>query len=188
MSQFEYVAVLISIIVGLTLAQLLRGVGLLVATEDGPRPYWVHLAWTFYAFMLTALFWWWEFRLAAADWNLPMYIGVIFYSTLLFFLSLVLQPGRLDGINSYKEYYYARRSWIFGLIIAILLWDIVDTMMKGSDYFFKLGVEYLAINIMTITVSIMAIITPNERYHEISVVFVLIAGFVFQYRNYFVIA
>jgi hypothetical protein len=51
-----------------------------------------------------------------------------------------------------------------------------------------LGVEYLAINITIITVSIVAIITPNERYHEISAVFVLIAFVVFQYRNYFVIA
>ena len=188
MSQFEYVAVLISIIVGLSLTQLLRGVGRLVATEDGPRPYWVHLVWTFYAFMMTALFWWWEFRLAAADWSLPMYIGVIIYATLYFFLSLVVQPGRLDGINSYKEYYYSRRSWIFGLIIALILWDFVDTLMKGFDYFFELGVEYLAINITIITASIVAIITPNERYHEISAVLVLIAYVVFQYRNYVVIA
>ena len=187
MSQFEYVAVLISIIVGLSLAQLLRGVGRLVASEGGPRPYWVHLVWTFYAFWMTALFWWWEFRLAVADWNLPMYIGVIIYAMLYFFLSLVIQPGTLDGIKSYKEYYYSRRSWIFGLIITITLWDFIDTLMKGFDYFFELGVEYLAINITMITASIVAIITPNERYHAIAAVFCLIVFIVFQYRNFFVI-
>ncbi len=54
MSQFEYVAVLISIIVGLALTQILRGVGRMVTTKDGPRPYWVHLVWTFYLFFLIA--------------------------------------------------------------------------------------------------------------------------------------
>ncbi|NIV17474.1 MAG: hypothetical protein GWN47_03500 [Woeseiaceae bacterium] len=47
MSQFEYVAVLISIIVGLALTQMLRGVGRMVTTKDGPKAYWVHLVWTF---------------------------------------------------------------------------------------------------------------------------------------------
>lgn len=39
MSQFEYVAVLISIIAGLALAQILRGVGRMVTDKNGPEPY-----------------------------------------------------------------------------------------------------------------------------------------------------
>ena len=60
MSQFEYVAVLISIIAGLALTQLLRGVGRMVVTKDGPRAYWVHLIWTLYFFIEITMFWWWE--------------------------------------------------------------------------------------------------------------------------------
>ncbi len=75
----------------------------MVTTQDGPRPYWVHLVWTFYFFMYTVMFWWWEFRLGTVDWSLSIYLVVITYATLFFFVSLVMQPGTLDGVASYRE-------------------------------------------------------------------------------------
>ncbi len=188
MSQFEYVAVLISIIVGLALTQILRGVGRMVTTKDGPRPYWVHLVWTFYLFLLIVAFWWWEFRLDTVDWSLSIYLVVIIYSTLLFFVSLVVQPLITDQISSYKDYYFSHRSWIFGLLIAIWLWDFVDTLSKGTDHFLNLGTEYLVFNITQLTAFAVAIITANERYHEIFAVAWIIIFVTFQYRTFFIIS
>ncbi|MGI9223872.1 MAG: hypothetical protein ACR2QX_05295 [Woeseiaceae bacterium] len=188
MSQFEYVAVLISIIVGLALAQILRGVGRMVTSKGGPRPYWVHLVWTFYAFMNISMFWWWEFRLGMVDWSLSIYLVVITYATLLFFISLLLQPGNMAGINSYKEYYYSRRQWIFGLLIAISLWDFVDSYMKGIDHFLGLGAEYLIIQSALITACALAIITQDERYHKLFAAVWIVVWSGFQYRTFFVIS
>jgi hypothetical protein len=106
-SQFEYVAVLVSIIVGLALTQILRGVGRMVTTKDGPRAYWVHLVWTFYLFLLIVMFWWWEFRLGTVEWSLGLYIVVILYATLLFFVSLVIQPSDTHKITNFKDYLLA---------------------------------------------------------------------------------
>ena len=187
MSQFEYVAVLISIIVGLALAQILRGVGRMVTSKGGPRPYWVHLVWTFYVFMNIAMFWWWEFRLGMVDWSLSIYLVVITYATLLFFISLLVQPGNLAGISSYKEYYYSRRRWIFGLLIVISLWDFVDSFMKGVDHFLGLGTEYLIIQTTLIAACALASITQNERYHKLFATVWIIVWSGFQYRTFFVI-
>ena len=107
MSQFEYVAVLTSIIVGLALTQILREVGRMVTAKDGPRRYWVHLVWTLYLFLLIGMFWWWEFRLGTIDWSLGLYIIVIIYATLLFFVSLVIQPSDTQRIASYKDYFFS---------------------------------------------------------------------------------
>jgi hypothetical protein len=186
-SQFEYAAVLISIIVGLALTQILRGVGRMVTTKDGPRPYWVHLIWTLYLFMNITMFWWWEFRLSTLDWSLPIYLVVIIYATLFFFASLVVQPTTLDGISSYKEYYYANRRWIFGLFIAYTLWDLVDTAIKGDDHVTGLGTQYLAAVIGFSSASAVAIFTSNERYHKIFAVVWIIYNSVFQFRTFFVI-
>ncbi len=188
MSQFEYIAVLISIIVGLALTQILRGVGRMVTTKDGPRPYWVHLVWTFYFFLLIVLFWWWEFRLDTVDWSLPLYLVVIVYATLLFFVSLVVQPSITDQISSYKDYYFSNRGWIFGLLIAIWLWDFVDTLSKGTNHFLNLGTEYLVFNITQIIASVVAIITTNERYHEIFAVVWIVYFVTFMYRTFFIIS
>ena len=99
MSQFEYVAVLISIIAGLALTQILRGVGRMVTDSNGPKPYWVHLIWTLYLFLSIVAFWWWEFRLGSVDWSLTLYLVVVAYATLFFFASLVIQPGSLHGCD-----------------------------------------------------------------------------------------
>ena len=188
MSQFEYVAVLISIIVGLALTQILRGVGQMVTNKDGPRPYWVHLVWTFYFFLLTVLFWWWEFRLEVVEWSLWLYLVVIIYATLLFFVSLVIQPSSLENITSYKDYYFAHRRWIFGLLIAIWLWDFVDTLAKGTSHFVNLGMGYLLLNITHLVASTVAIITANERYHQIFAVVMMFYFVTFMYQTFFVIS
>ncbi len=159
----------------------------MVTTQDGPRPYWVHLIWTFYLFLNIAMFWWWEFRLGEVDWSLSTDLVVIIYATLFFFISIVMQPGNLGGISSYREYYYSRRRWIFGLLIAIMFWDFVDTFIKGVDHFLNLGTEYLAIQIALITASAVAVITPNERYHKIFAVVWIIVFAAFQYRTFLVI-
>ena len=166
-SQFEYVAVLISIIVGLALTQLLRGVGRMVTSKDGLRPYSVHLVWTLYLFINITMFWWWEFQLSNVTWSLSTYFVLIIYATLLFFASLVLQPGKLVGVNSYKEYYYLNRNWFFGLQIAITLWDFVDTYTKGVGHLMDLGALYMTSQTGLIIGCAFAIVTKSERYHKL---------------------
>ncbi len=187
MSQFEYVAVLISIIVGLALAQILRGVGRMVTTEDSPKPYWVHLVWTLYFFLLTVLFWWWEFRLETVEWSLSIYLVVIVYATLLFFVSIVIQPVQTKEIGSYKEYYFANRRWIFGLYIAIWLWDFVDTVSKGTAHFTDLGMPYVATNLTQITIAAIALVSTNERLHEVIAILCLAIFVTFQNRTFFML-
>jgi hypothetical protein len=160
----------------------------MVTTKDGPRPYWVHLVWTFYFFLLTVLFWWWEFRLDIVDWSLWLYLVVIIYATLLFFVSLVIQPSTMDNSDSYKDYYFENRRWIFGLLIAIWLWDFVDTFAKGTSHFVNLGTEYLILNITHLVGSAVAIITANERYHQIFAVVLMFYFVTFMYRTFFIIS
>lgn len=187
MSQFEYVAVLISIIAGLALAQILRGVGRMVTDKNGPEPYWVHLIWTLYLFLYIVSFWWWEFRLDTVEWSLSLYLIIVTYATLLFFASLVIQPGTLHGVDSYKEYYYLRRRWIFGLIIAASLWDFVDTYAKGAGHFWSLGIIYPIVMAIVIFGGIVAIFTANERFHKIFSVVWILSWSSFMYQNFFII-
>lgn len=186
-SQFEYVAVLVSIIVGLALTQLLRGVGAMVVDTRSSKPYWVHLMWTFNFFANITLFWWWEFRLVETEWNIALYVILIVYATLFFFASLVLQPRVLPEGLDYKEYYYSRRTWIFGLLAATLLWDFVDTAAKGIDHFIALEKELAWIQLPQLAGYVVAMYSANERFHAIfSVIWLLMFG-TFVFRASFVI-
>jgi hypothetical protein len=107
---------------------------------------------------------------------------------LLFFVSLVIQPSIMDHIASYKDYYFANRRWIFGLLIAIWLWDFVDTIAKGTNHFLNLGTEYPIFNVTHLTGSAVAIITTNGRYHQIYAVVLIFYFVTFMYRTFFVIS
>ena len=62
MDLFEYISVLTSIIIGLGMAHLLRGLASLVQHPGRNRVYWVHLVWVGYMFFNMIFFWWWERR------------------------------------------------------------------------------------------------------------------------------
>ena len=57
----------------------------------------------------------------------------------------------------------SRRVWFFGLLIFYFLVDILDSWLKGSDYFANLGLEYPIAQAASIALSIVAMITRNER-------------------------
>jgi hypothetical protein len=74
MDLYSHVRVLFSIILGLGVSHLLRGVARIMQHPKQYRVYWVHLAWAIFLFLYLIHFWWWEFleqstgRLALAGW------------------------------------------------------------------------------------------------------------------------
>jgi hypothetical protein len=113
---------------------------------------------------------------------------VILYATLLFFVSLVIQPSDTHKITNFKDYFYSNRRWIFGLLIAIWLWDFVDTYSKGADHFASLSTEYMVYNASQIVGCVIGIKTANERYHEIFSVIFVIYFVTWMYRTFFVMS
>ena len=57
MEIFEYIAVLTSIIIGLGMAHLLRGVVRIIQHPERYPVYWIHLGWVVYMF-ISLVFWW----------------------------------------------------------------------------------------------------------------------------------
>ena len=80
MTTFEYIAVLVSIIVGLSLTHLLGGVGRIIGNPGCAKVYWVHLVWTLYAFVYLVAFWWWEYQLSTVEvWTVQLYLFLVLY-------------------------------------------------------------------------------------------------------------
>jgi hypothetical protein len=164
MSTFEYLAVLISIIVGLGITHLLAGVGRLISSADRPRVYWVHSLWTFYLFVYFAAFWWWQFQLSTVQqWTVGMYLFLILYATLLYLLCVILFPGELPA--DFRDYFFSRRKWFFGLWVAVYLIDLGDTAMKGSEHFASFGLEYPVSIGLLIVLCAVGFFSSNERFH-----------------------
>lgn len=168
MGMFEYVAVLTSIIAGLGITHLLQGTARLIQEPEAGRPYWVHLTWVLYMFILAVFWWWWEFRLEhVEEWTFQIYAFVILFAVALYLMCALLFPDNIRRYDGYKDYFYSRRVWFFGLFMVFQLIDVGDTMLKGHDYFVGLGPEYIIFRVLKMALCIVAMRTRNETFHGV---------------------
>ena len=166
MGVFEYVSVLTSIIIGLGIAHLLRGVAGLVQHPSRHKTYWVHLLWVTFMFFQAIFWWWWEFAFETLEtWTFGVYLFVLLYATIIYVLCALLFPSDLDGYSGYEDYFLSRRVWFFGLLAAFFLVDLGDTWLKGPDYFASLGLEYPITSGLYIMFSLVAMIAVHRRFH-----------------------
>ena len=175
MEMFNYVMVLASVIIGLGITHLLQGVGGLVQHPNREKIYWVHLLWVA-AIFLRAIFWWWfEFELSkTAEWSFTLYLFVLGYAVLIYLWCALLFPRDLAGYEGFKDYFYSRKAWFFGLLLAGQAVDVADTLFKGTAHFRSLGPVY-PITIVSLSVlMLIAMLTRNERYHRAFAIFAVV--------------
>jgi hypothetical protein len=175
MEMFNYVMVLASVVIGLGIAHLLQGVGGLVQHPHREKFYWVHLLWVASIF-LRAIFWWWfEFDLSkTAEWTFALYLFVLAYAVLIYLLCALLFPRDLAGYDGFKDYYYSRRAWFFGLLLIAQAVDLADTLLKGMDHFRSLGPFYPVAMAIVSVLLLIAMRTRSERYHAAFAIFTVV--------------
>jgi hypothetical protein len=169
---FNYVMVLASVIIGLGIAHLLQGVGAIVQHPGREKTYWVHLLWVA-AIFLRAIFWWWfEFRLSTiTEWTFALYLFVLAYAVLIYLWCALLFPRDLAGYDGFRDYYYSRRGWFFGLLVVGQAVDLADTLLKGVAHFRSLGPSYPIMIAIVSLLLLIAMRTRSERYHGAFAIF-----------------
>jgi hypothetical protein len=108
MNAFEYLSVLISIILALGMTRLLAGVGEMLQARSRCRVYWVHAIWIVNLFLSLVIQWWILYRWRnQQSWTFFLFVFVLIAPTILYL-----------AITSNERYhqFYA----IFFLIMTIL--------------------------------------------------------------------
>lgn len=162
-------------ILGLSLTHLIRGTAKFVQHPQREKIYWVHMLWVFYIFLLLIHFWWWEYKLTTLkDWSFPVYFFVIGYIMLYFVLCALLYPDDVKEYQGYEGYFYSRKKWFYGVLAASFVADIIDTLIKGKEYFLHFGLEYPIRNITHLALCLVAIRVSNKKYHAfLAVIFIV---------------
>lgn len=168
MGLFEYISVLTSIIIGLGIAHLLRGLASLVQHPGRDRIYWVHLLWVAFMFFNMVFFWWWEFSLTTLEvWYFQDYLFVIVYAVILYLMCALLFPSDLDDYSGFEDYFLSRRRWFFGLLVTSFLLDLYDTWLKGAEHFNTLGTAYKVFTAVNVTAAIAGALSGNRRVQAV---------------------
>src|SRR6266850_6250878 len=108
MTPFEYVTVLISIILGMGITQIVTGVADLVHQWHRVRIYWPHLLWIILVFFLHIQEWWATYELRQFE-SLRMhtFFFVLLYPINLFVLARILFPlVQPESEFALKVFYY----------------------------------------------------------------------------------
>jgi len=169
MDQFEYLSVLVSIILGLGMTHILVGVGRLLRRRRQVESYWVHSLQTATMFLFLINQWWTTFSWAEFP-NLSFFHHVFLMTTpvCLFLGSVLLFPDEDIADVSLRDHYFQVHRPYYLLFAAVFPLDVVDTGLKGLDRFAALGVAYWPMMLVGFGLAMLAASVRNPRYHAVA--------------------
>lgn len=188
MDTFNHFKAVLGIIFGLGIAQLIKGTVRFVQHPKREKPYWIHLLWCLYIFLLMVHFWWWEYNLHnLKTWIFPKYFFLIIYTGMYYLLCALLMPEDVkDYGGEYKQYFFRRKNWFFGTLALTFAADVVDTLIKGSDYYLIHHIEYPIRAAFHIALCLVAMKVSNKRFHGILVSVFIIYELSYILRLFFI--
>jgi hypothetical protein len=131
MTDFEFLSVLVSIVIGFGLTHLLGGLGHAYHFRRVSRMDAVHVAWTIAVFFVLVLNWW-VFLLFRSfnTWTFSVFFIVILWTTSFYVLALALYPPRLSRDVDYRELFESNRTWFLSTFTIMCVLDLIVTFMR----------------------------------------------------------
>jgi len=122
MSLFEFLMVLVSIIIGLGIAEVLTGIARLIRCRDSIQGFWIHSVLVAAIFFALLQQWWeiWGVR-DATGWTFLGLVMMLTGPVGLFLIAHLLFPERMQGANLQEYYHGAMRPiWWLGVLTVVL--------------------------------------------------------------------
>ncbi|QGL87836.1 hypothetical protein [Stenotrophomonas maltophilia] len=161
---FLHIRVVMGIILGLSITTVLKGLAQIIEHPQRRGCSALHLGWVAWTLISLVTFWWWEFRLIEVHrWTFETYLFVIVYCATWFLLCALLFPDDLREYGSYGNYLMQRRRWIFSVMAALTLLDLVDTAIKGSSRWKLLGAAYPLHAVLMLAVAVLGWRLRSQR-------------------------
>src|SRR5215470_19561036 len=126
MNAFNYLAVLISIILGLGIAQLLTGFGRWIEQHKAFRPFLPAMTWAGILLLLQVQTWWSLFELRLLpQWTFGHFVVVLLQPITLYLLAIVVLPDSRASVVDLRANYLAQRLWFFGLLVFLTIVSVL---------------------------------------------------------------
>lgn len=186
MSSFEFLSVLISVVVGLGIANVLTGVGRILHKHREISVSITFGAWTLFIFNYMVIYWWtvvfgWQ---ELQNWNLLLFMFVLTYGILLFLLAVILFPTDVPRSWDPHSRFIEMRRWFFGIFVVLIFVEALDSYLK--DHIDGFSTPYYLLLGLWLTGAILGWITENRRIHNVISVSLLssqVAWVAYQLRD-----
>ena len=165
---FDYLGVLISVILGLSLTHVLRGLAKLIQMRQEVRPYWVHIVWTLNVVIYVlgiwfGMYWWKGLEVWTAEW----FFFIAGYAIVIFMWASMLYPPEFSSGLKCDDYFFGNRRWFFGLQLAVVLLDIPETVQKQVAHLRMVPAQYVLFIPTALAITLVGLFSRNRRVHAV---------------------
>jgi hypothetical protein len=133
MSEFEFISVLISLVIGLGMTNLLSGAGRAFYRRQKSPIDEVHMVLTAATLLILVLNWWVTFSWRTeSNWTFDKFLVLIVWMVSLFMLTIFLYPPDLSESEEQRDIWLQNRLGYYGAFLVMCLCDILQTAMRGG--------------------------------------------------------
>lgn len=147
MNAFEYLNVLISIILGLAIARILTGLATVITARERVDFYWPPVVWAIWIFFISAQHWWAQWTLQFTKrWTFLDFALLLLVPVCMFLLSALVLPEREeDGKIDLGEWFFRNREWFFGIMFFVPGLSIAEELVRNGHMGNALNFAFLLI-------------------------------------------
>jgi len=158
MSQFEYLAVFVAIIFGISVTHILAGLIRSIYRQQIEE---THFVLTAFFFLVLILNWWTGYSWQSQEvWSYGQFLVIIIWSLAHYLAAITLYPPQAAGIEQPFEY---RRNWFLWAFIGVAVTDILQTTARGDVFTPKI---YLPFVLHYVAVPLLAIFVNKPGLHR----------------------
>ncbi|MGI9086319.1 MAG: hypothetical protein ACR2HH_01040 [Chthoniobacterales bacterium] len=184
MDEFNYLSVLLSIILGLAIAEILTGFRGLLQARGRVRLYWPSLLWSFILLAIYAQTWWAMFGLRTHHaWTFAGFAIVLVHLILLYMLASLVLPPLEEGaaVIDLRANYFAQRRWFCALLLFTVGVSLAKDLVIDGAFTDRTN---LAFHLLFAALGLFGWISRREWYHKalavmVAALFALYTGLLF---------
>ncbi|MES1210820.1 MAG: hypothetical protein ABUL63_00670 [Acidobacteriota bacterium] len=164
MDEFNYLAVLISIILGLGITQLLSGFARWIEQRSAFRAFGPSILWTATLLVVHIQTWWSMFGMRNhPDWTFVQFCLVLLQPIVLYLLAALVLPSSTSELDL-KANYFGQRRWFFSLLVLLLTVSLLKYLaLEGR----LPDATNLAFHVALALLSAVGIATENLTVHRL---------------------
>ncbi len=165
MDEWGFLSVIVSIILGLSITQLLQGMSQLINERDRVRFYGPAVGWSVLLLVVDVQAWWAMFDYRTRhSWSFAQFATLLLEVVLLYLLAaLALPASPRDGAIDLRANYFRHKSWFFGFLVLLLLDSLLKSILVGGGL--PVGLD-LGFHLIWLVTAGIAAVTRSGRYHQ----------------------
>ncbi|NJD20596.1 MAG: hypothetical protein FIA95_15100 [Gemmatimonadetes bacterium] len=171
MGLFEFLMILLSVVIGLGMTEILTGTANLLRARDTVRFYWIHSVVQLGVFVALVQQWWesWNFH-GVDELSLRAVMLLLVSPVFLFVVAHLLHPPQAEHADL-RAYYYRQAPLLWGLVVTdTCMGTFIRPMALGFPVFIADNLS----GIPTIAACVALAASRNPRVHSVLIPLVLV--------------